>query len=557
MVHVLKTLSSFGLLVAASVILTFSQGSVQKAASQPAEPKKGTEEASFQASADKEFAEDKILVKPAEDASQADLKALNRRNGAKIEEEIPGSRTKVIDLPKDLPVEKAVTIYENVPFVEYAEPDFVLEPTKFPNDPFFDRLWGLHNTGQTGGDYDVDIDAPQAWNVSVGDPDTTVAVIDSGVNIGHPDLKDNIWINPGEIPRNGKDDDNNGYVDDTRGWDFINDDPSVYDRQDGERHGTHVAGTIAAVGNNDRGVTGVNWRASIVPLKFLGPEGGFVSDAVEAIDYAVAEGVDISNNSWGGGFYSQTLKDAIDRADAAGHLFVAAAGNGGSDGMGDDNDQNPFYPASYDSSNIISVAATNKGDYLTRFSNYGDTTVDLGAPGLNILSTLPGNDYGYFSGTSMAAPHVAGTAALIKSTSPGLDDNQIKTQIMSYVDERPALQGKTVSGGRLNAYRAITENGDGEDPVVFNVEPAPNATIEDRTPIIRAIVRDNRTNLAKQNIRLYLDGRRLTNFYYNRDNDRLARGTGRLSYDRHTVKILAYDGAGNVKIARWSFRVVR
>lgn len=558
MPRVRKICSAISLVLIFSIVSLLAQGSTQDAASRPAEPNSELEEPSFPASPEKEFAEGRILVKPTEEgASQADLKALNRRNGAKIEEVIPGARTKVIDLPDDLPVERAVDIYENAPFVEYAEPDFILEPTKSPNDPFFDRLWGLNNTGQTGGSYDVDIDAPQAWNVSVGDPNTTVAVIDSGVNIGHPDIKNNVWINPGEIPRNGQDDDNNGYVDDTRGWDFINDNPGVYDRADGEEHGTHIAGTIAAVGNNDRGITGVNWQASIAPLKFLGPEGGFVSDAVEAIDYAVAEDIGVSNNSWGSGYYSQTLKDAIDRADAAGHLFVAAAGNGGIDGVGDDNDQNPFYPASYDSPNIVSVAATNKGDYVTRFSNYGDTMVDLGAPGVNVLSTLPGNEYGYFSGTSMAAPHVAGTASLIKTTSPDLDDGQIKARIMEYVDVRPGLQGKTVSGGRLNTYRALTENGDGVDPVVFNVEPAPSAKIRDRTPIIRAIVRDNQTNLAKQNIRLYLDGRRLTNFYYNRDNDRLARGTGRLSYSRHTVKIFAYDGAGNVKIAKWSFQVAK
>jgi subtilisin family serine protease len=250
------------------------------------------------------------------------------------------------------------------------------------------------------------------------------------VDISHPDLKNNIWANSDEVAGNRIDDDKNGYIDDVNGYDFANNDASVYDRDPisgtGDEHGTHVAGTIAAEGNNSLGVIGVNWKARIMPLKFLGPDGGYTSDAVEALNYAVAEGAKISNNSWGGGGFSQTLLDAINRADASGHLFVAAAGNGGSDGVGDDNDATPHYPSNYNSSNIISVAATDSKDAIAGFSNYGATSVDVAAPGVGILSTLPGDTYGSCSGTSMATPHVAGVATLAKTKAPGWDDAQLK-----------------------------------------------------------------------------------------------------------------------------------
>lgn len=201
--------------------------------------------------------------------------------------------------------------------------------TTSANDSDYPKLYGLNNTGQTGGTADADVDAPEAWNTTTGDTLTVVAVIDEGVDINHPDLKNNIWTNSGETAGNGIDDDKNGYVDDVNGWDFYNKDRTVYDSGDGDKHGTHVAGTIAAEGNNSLGVVGVNWKAKIMPLKFLGPDGGYTSDAAAAIDYAVNKGVKISNNSWGGGGANQTLLDAIKRADIAGHLFVAAAGHAG------------------------------------------------------------------------------------------------------------------------------------------------------------------------------------------------------------------------------------
>ncbi len=284
-------------------------------------------------------------------------------------------------MPSDLPVEEAVETYEASPDVEYAEPDYILKPsqTTSANDSDYPKLYGLNNTGQTGGTADADVDAPEAWNATTGDTGTVVAVIDEGVDINHPDLKNNIWTNPSETAGNGIDDDKNGYVDDVNGWDFYNNDATVYDRDPvsgaGDEHGTHVAGTIAAEGNNNLGVVGVNWKANIMPLKFLGPNGGYTSDAVEALNYAVNKGVKISNNSWGGGGFSQALYDAINRADTAGHLFVAAAGN---DGV--NNDTTAHYPSSYTSANIISVAATDSKDALASFSNYGSSSVDLAAP---------------------------------------------------------------------------------------------------------------------------------------------------------------------------------
>ena len=331
--------------------------------------------------------------------------------------------------------------------VAYAEPNYIVTAAAIPNDPRFPELYGLDNTGQTGGTPDADIDAPEAWDIQTG-TDVVVAVIDTGLDYNHEDIAGNVWTNPGEIPNNGIDDDNNGYVDDVMGWDFVNGDNDPFDDND---HGTHVSGTIAAVGNNAVGVTGVNWSARIMPLKFLSARGsGTTADAISALEYAVMMGARISNNSWGGGAFSQALYDAILAAQNAGHLFVAAAGN---DGV--DTDVTPSYPASYDLDNIVSVAATDDNDALASFSNFGAVTVDLGAPGVSILSTTPANTYSSFSGTSMATPHVAGTAALLLAEDPGLDLVSLKAAIMEGVDPVPALAGITVTGGRLNAAGAL------------------------------------------------------------------------------------------------------
>lgn len=351
---------------------------------------------------------------------------------------------------------QAIALLADDPAIEYIEPDYLVyavrpqqsasDTTRIPNDPRFRELWGMHNTGQTGGTPGADIDAPQAWMITTGG-DVIVGVIDSGVDYRHPDLADNMWRNPGEIPGNGIDDDRNGFVDDVYGWDFFSNDN---DPMDGDGHGTHVAGTIAARGDNNVGVAGVNWQARIMALRFLGPTGGTTSNAIRAIDYARTMGAHLTNNSWGGGGFSTALRDAIAATGEAGMLFLAAAGNDGQD-----TDRLPHYPSGYDLDNIISVAATDHNDRLASFSNFGLTTVDLAAPGVSILSTTPSNSYSLFSGTSMATPHVAGAAALVLALYPGTPPDLLKNALMSTVEPKETLEGRMVTGGRLNVHRAL------------------------------------------------------------------------------------------------------
>ena len=356
--------------------------------------------------------------------------------------------------------------------IEYAEPDYILsipeqmEPQAdglninvLPDDELFDALWGLNNTGQTGGSADADIDALEAWEITTGNSEIVVAVIDTGIDYTHPDLAANMWVNPGETPNDGIDNDGNGYIDDVYGLDTVNDDS---DPMDDNAHGTHVAGTIAAVGDNNEGVTGTAWQAKVMALKFLDEYGwGSTSDVIEAIEYAidmkVNHGVNLllTNNSWGGGGYSQALYDAIEASGNSGILFVAAAGNSASD-----NDYYETYPSSYDLDSIIAVASTNHDDTLSYFSSYGATTVDLSAPGSNILSTFPvehpDGPYYAISGTSMATPHVLGALVLAATQFPDVTIDQLKARVMYTTDSIPALNGKTVSGGRLNLHTMLT-----------------------------------------------------------------------------------------------------
>jgi subtilisin family serine protease len=368
---------------------------------------------------------------------------------------------------EDMSVQEAITTYSNNPefadIIEYIEPNFIVSTQTTPNDPRYNELYGLNNTGQTGGTPDADIDAPEAWDIQTGN-DVVIGVIDTGVDYNHPDIDDNMWTNPGETPDNGVDDDGNGFVDDYYGYDFVNEDGDPFDDF---FHGTHVAGTIAAEGNNGDGVTGVNWDAQIMAIKFLDSGGfGTTFDAIESVEYATMMGVPVTNNSWGGGGFSQALQDAIAAAGEQGQLFIAAAGNG----YGNDNDAFPFYPASYDLDNIIAVAATNDNDQLADFSNYGANTVDLGAPGEDVLSLFPGGDYGLLSGTSMATPHVAGVVGLILSENPGLSAEEVKDLILTTVDPLTSLEGRTVSGGRLNAFEALSELGPPPPPIIGTEE---------------------------------------------------------------------------------------
>ena len=331
--------------------------------------------------------------------------------------------------------------------VVYAEPDYIVHSTATPADARYAELWALKNTGQsilgTAGKAGSDIGAEAAWSVTTGTRNVVVGVVDTGIDYNHPDLAANVWTNPTGV---------GGCPAGTHGYNAI---AKTCDPMDDNFHGTHVSGTIGAVGNNGIGVVGVNWTTSLMALKFLDSSGsGAVSDAIAAIEYAIQAkiagvNVRVLSNSWGGSGFSQALSDEITKANAYDILFVVAAGNAGAN-----NDVTPTYPASFNLPNLLSVAATDNQDSLASFSDYGPTSVHLGAPGVNILSTQPGNRYQYLSGTSMATPHVAGAAALILSTS-SLTTAQLKSTLLNSVDPIPSLAGRTITGGRLNVCKAI------------------------------------------------------------------------------------------------------
>ncbi len=362
-----------------------------------------------------------------------------------------------VRLPEGVTVKDAIARYRAHPDVVYAEPNYIVHALQdaqaTPNDPQFGTLWGLHNTGQSGGTPDADIDAPEAWNITTGSSDVVVAVIDTGTDYTHPDLAANMFQNTADCNANGVDDDGNGYIDDCYGIDALNNDS---DPMDDNRHGTHTAGTIGAFGNNGLGVAGVNWNVRLMPCKFLGANGsGPITAAIACLEYVKTmkdRGVNIvaTNNSWGGGAYSQALYDAIDAQRQRGILFIASAGNAALD-----NDTNAVYPANYPLPNVISVAATTRSDSLASFSDYGRRSVHIGAPGEDILSTTPNNTYTALSGTSMAAPHVSGVAALLKAHDPSRDWRAIRNLILAGGDTIPAL-ANTITGKRLNAHGALT-----------------------------------------------------------------------------------------------------
>ncbi len=353
----------------------------------------------------------------------------------------------------------AIERLKSLPEVEYAEPNWIYQHFATSNDPYFTggQLWGMSAGGNQFGSQ-----AASAWAANkLGSNSVYVGIIDEGYMYEHEDLIANAGVNPGEIAGNGVDDDGNGLVDDVYGWDFDGNNSTLFDGT-GDDHGTHVAGTIGAAGGNGIGVAGVVWNVKMLGAKFLGSRGGTTSNAIKAVDYFTdlkqRHGINIiaTNNSWGGGGYSQALKDAIDRADAAGILFIAAAGNSGTD-----NDATASYPSGYASSNIIAVASITSSGGLSSFSQYGATTVDIGAPGSGIWSTVPkasgkgknatiGSGYASYNGTSMATPHVTGAAALYASLNPGATATQIKAAIMNSATATPSLTGKTVTGGRLN-----------------------------------------------------------------------------------------------------------
>jgi subtilisin family serine protease len=408
-----------------------------------------------------DFVQGEVLVKFKKNTQSDTVQSILDEAGAIIKKKARFVDVHLLSIPSNVPVQKAIEALKRNPNIEYAEPNYIVSvigeevsPQLVPNDPRYPEMYGLNNTGQTGGTSDSDIDAPEAWNMQTGSQGVVIGVIDSGLDFIHEDIlgstfPGNLWINSGEIPGNGIDDDVNGYIDDIIGWDFANNDNNPYDDND---HGTHVSGTIGAIGNNGIGTTGVMWNAQIMALKFLDANGfGSTFDAIEAIVYAINNGAKLTNNSWGGGGFSLFLKEAIEASGNAGMLFVTSAGNSGKN-----TDISPHYPSSYDLDNIISVAATDHNDNKASFSNYGKVSVDNGAPGVSILSTLPGNSYGKFNGTSMATPHVSGVAGLIWSQFPGLTHLEVRALIRERIDLIPGLINKTVSWGRLNAAKALS-----------------------------------------------------------------------------------------------------
>lgn len=378
--------------------------------------------------------------------------------------------------------------------VAFTEPDYVVNVNAPPDDPGFNQglLWGLRNTGQNGGTAGMDIDAEGAWDVTTGSSDVIVAVIDTGIRSTHYDLAVNMWVNAGEIADNGLDDDGDGYIDNIHGIDVANNDG---DPDDDHSHGTHVAGTIGAAANDGNLCVGVAWNVRLMACKFLDERGyGYTSDAVKCIDFAVSKGARILNCSWGSSGSSEAIREALERAGENGVICVAAAGNSGVD-----TDQYPHYPSGYDLDNIISVAAIDRNGRLASWSNYGRTTVDVAAPGVEILSSVADSDssYSYYSGTSMATPHVVGIAALMLANDPQLTAAQLKSGILNTSVLLDNLEGLCVTGGLANANNALQGGGDGELEVELTASETPLiggqsvlffARVTDVDPITDAVV---------------------------------------------------------------------
>jgi subtilisin family serine protease len=329
----------------------------------PAIVKKNQENASFKTDKSKKFKQGEVIVKFKNDYSVESIE-MKTNLGLSKKKDL-GDKVKLVEFKSNKKMEDILNTLNSLPEVEYAEPNYILQATASTtavSDPMYGQLWGMKNTGQTiegiPGTPGIDIKAETAWTKTKGSSSVVVAVIDTGTDINHPDLKDRIWKNPGEIAGDGIDNDKNGYVDDVNGWDFYNVDNTVYDSYDGDEHGTHVSGTIAGT-SNTIGVTGVAPNIKILPLKFIGPYGGYTSDAILAVNYAKAKGVKITNNSWGGGGFSQALMDAIKGSNS---IFIAAAGNDGTN-----NDTTPSYPASYNLQNILAVAALNNQGNIANF----------------------------------------------------------------------------------------------------------------------------------------------------------------------------------------------
>jgi subtilisin family serine protease len=381
-----------------------------------------------------------------------------RAAGAAFEERLPLAGAQVVSTEPGRSLAAVESELEADPSVLYAEPNLPRSAFRTPQaDPAFVDQWALDNRGQVvdgrAGSVDADVDAPEAWDVTTGSPAVAVAVMDSGVELEHPDLAPGLWSNAAEAAgRVGVDDDRNGFVDDVRGWDFVDGDGIP---EDLFGHGTHVSGIVGARIDDGHGIVGVAPGSRLLPIRTLDGRGiGRVDDAVRAYAYAARAGVRVLNASLGGPGGSTAERDAIREA---GILVVAAAGNGGSDFIGDDLDRSRRnYPCAYDLENVICVAASDAHDALAPFTDYGAQTVDLAAPGTRIVSTFRApQSYHLADGSSMAAPHVAGAAALLWAKNPGASVAQVRAALLAGVDRVPALAGRVITGGRLNARSSL------------------------------------------------------------------------------------------------------
>jgi subtilisin family serine protease len=382
----------------------------------------------------------RVIVRFAADVSTQERADMRAAADVKRDATLPVRGLELVDPEPGVSVSDAVADLERMDGVVYAEPDHVVRQTAVPNDPLLSYEWDM-----------TAIRAPEAWDVTTGSAQVTVAVVDTGIDATHPDLAPNLWTNPGESgggrEANGLDDDGNGRIDDVHGWDFVDHDAQP---QDGNGHGTHVSGTIAARGNDASGVAGLNWSSAIMSLRVLGDDGsGYVSDAITAYAYAARNGARVVNASLGGPSFSRAERDAI--AAAPSTLFVVAAGNDGAD-----NDSTPEYPCDYDLANVVCVAASDHDDTLASFSNYGPANVDLAAPGVDIASTWPGARYALLDGTSMATPHVAGAAALLLAHDGTLGVAGLRAALLSSVHPVAALSGRVATGGRLDVAAALS-----------------------------------------------------------------------------------------------------
>lgn len=411
-----------------------------------------------------------LIIKFKSVARDAALAQFTSENQIVFEKSIQGVDADLFNIPEEMEIDAVIAKIKADPNVEYVEPNYYLWPTATPNDTLFTQQWGLKNNGQEvrgrRGTAGADIEAPAAWNIAKGGRNVIVAVIDTGVEIFHPDIAPNRWYNTKELQGagnlnnwrpNGVDDDGNGYVDDVVGWDFVYRLNNPRDLSSG--HGTHVAGIAAASGNNGRGVAGVSWRSRIMPLAVQDYRtGGLpISAIVEALVYAQKMGAKVVNMSFGAYGVSQTLQNAINQVKTP--VLCAAAGNEGLN-----NDVSQHIPSNYTNANLIAVAATDQSDRLASFSNFGKANVDVAAPGVSIVSTyIKGSGYAYGSGTSMASPMVAGIAALVISRRPGLTANQTVSILRRGVETVDTLSGRVSTGGRVSALKALTIDSGGGD----------------------------------------------------------------------------------------------